>query len=1292
MADETKPAGLNAGDITTLAGPDAGDITTLAGHEKTGAPSSSGNAVIPGSRLLDLYDVDPGKPAEGGFGKVFKVRHSAWNTDLALKQPKPGMFETEKQKDDFVRECETWINLGLHPHIVSCYYVREIGGVPSIFSEWMEGGSLKDWIKSGKLYAGGEEELQKRILDISIQFARGLNYAQEKGFIHRDVKPGNLLMTADGTAKVADFGLANAKAAASGGEPEVDGGTDVSYTPDYASPEQAGGGEISAGTDVWSWAVSVLEMYCGERRWSNERFAGGPVAGKQCEYYFPLAKYPIPEMVKEVLRGCFKGDAQERTDSFAEIEMYLLAVYEEAFGEAYPREYRKAASDTAGSLNNKALSFIDLGKPGEAESCWEEALSRDKTNADAFYNQTVHLWHTAKIDLDKAVSQIELMLKAAMDHPHAAWLAAQFYLECRDYERAADLLKDLRDERYEGEAQSLYKSVSGIPAAISKGLGNSVSLVRTGYQGRIALSPDGKTLTVGSPLGVETYEIKGGGDEPSWRQQFIRRISQHNWDTPLAAEFFELGPGGALAFAVEEETKNLRIYSTQTGKLIRAIPAPANEEFLYLDSNNRELVTFSAIKAKPENYSIRVWNLANGECLSRSETSFQGKIFALRFRNDHKFLAAGRNGSLLLIETATGKITSEFVFEYREVCDIRFHPLGRLILLTCERGLVLVNLNSGKTLNINRKSSGMALFSAREDRVFSVGRDISLWDLRSGREIYRYKDAVDRADAFKLNLADAQISPSGQLFAIRSFAGTIFTLPALEKKASFSLSRIISVKDVDQGASVESSIKALLAEKEIAAALRELNKARLIPQFADSPSRLELNNRIGRFCRIKSVRSLFARVNFFRADAKSNAKTTTPLISRDGRFLFAQNRLFDFMTANLVREFAHNTKFPYFSPDGEFLILGGRLYPTDGGDVVEFADGYIGTCFTPDGNFLCIGAPEKDLSRSAEILKSKTGRRVRSINPQLEEFFSWKKNKEDILMQVSTDGKYLLMGQCIWETDTGRLVWQGKEANDRFFGFENFLVTRTYKTVVCQDILTGEKQYQINLFQNPVGFETGSRENRQKPGKFPETVPKTEVLEQPQIEIPFTGRDNENPRDAGAFGLSQNGKYGITQTYKGTSNFAPKFALRLFDMTNGKEIRELKGANSESLTSVIFSPDDRYALTGGETGKAQYWKIDTGKCKASFPFPVSSAVFHPSGSYAAAINKEGCHLLVFDYEYEFPGWTDWDEAALPYLENFITLYKDGWTEKDFNMLILELQNRGLGYIRPEGVRKKLECM
>jgi serine/threonine protein kinase len=90
-----------------------------------------------GDIILDLYEVKE-VLGEGGFGKVHRVRHRGWNTDLAVKSLRKDLIRDKVQRKVFIHECEGWVNLGLHPHIVSCYYVRDLGGLPRIFSELME--------------------------------------------------------------------------------------------------------------------------------------------------------------------------------------------------------------------------------------------------------------------------------------------------------------------------------------------------------------------------------------------------------------------------------------------------------------------------------------------------------------------------------------------------------------------------------------------------------------------------------------------------------------------------------------------------------------------------------------------------------------------------------------------------------------------------------------------------------------------------------------------------------------------------------------------------------------------------------------------------------------------------------------------------------------------------------------------------------------------------------------------------------------------------------------------------
>ena len=190
-----------------------------------------------GSRFLGLYDIEAG-PIKGDMGSMYMAHHSDWNMDLAIILPYAHKFRTTARKNAFIRECVTWINLGLHPNIVSCYYIRNIGGIPVIFSEWMDEGSLKDWIENKKLYEGTKEEIKERIFDIAIQYARGLKYLHEKGLVCRDLKPENLLMNSEGKAKILAFGRTKA----------------IKFSTKNRK-------NLTAKSDIGNWAAAVLGMY-----------------------------------------------------------------------------------------------------------------------------------------------------------------------------------------------------------------------------------------------------------------------------------------------------------------------------------------------------------------------------------------------------------------------------------------------------------------------------------------------------------------------------------------------------------------------------------------------------------------------------------------------------------------------------------------------------------------------------------------------------------------------------------------------------------------------------------------------------------------------------------------------------------------------------------------------------------------------------------------------------------------------------------------------------------------------
>ncbi len=155
----------------------------------------------PGEVLLGEFEIER-RLGAGGMGTVFLVKSRSTGQRFALKAVLPAKLHDEDSRRAILDELQTWIDLPDHPHLAACRFFRTIGNEVAIFAEYVEGGSLHDWIQSRKLTQ------EEQILDVAIQFAWGLHAAHEMGLIHQDAKPGNVLMMPDGTAKVADFGLA----------------------------------------------------------------------------------------------------------------------------------------------------------------------------------------------------------------------------------------------------------------------------------------------------------------------------------------------------------------------------------------------------------------------------------------------------------------------------------------------------------------------------------------------------------------------------------------------------------------------------------------------------------------------------------------------------------------------------------------------------------------------------------------------------------------------------------------------------------------------------------------------------------------------------------------------------------------------------------------------------------------------------------------------------------------------------------------------------------------------------
>jgi serine/threonine protein kinase len=153
----------------------------------------------------------------------------------------------------FIREARACAALRSE-HIVQVYDLTEIDGAPAIVMEFIEGKSLKDVIASG---AETNIGFAKKT---AVHLLRALSVAHERGIIHRDIKPGNILLSENGTLKVTDFGLAYVALS-----PTVTMEGMVLGTPAYMAPEQVRGDEVDARTDLFALGVTLVEVLTGER-------------------------------------------------------------------------------------------------------------------------------------------------------------------------------------------------------------------------------------------------------------------------------------------------------------------------------------------------------------------------------------------------------------------------------------------------------------------------------------------------------------------------------------------------------------------------------------------------------------------------------------------------------------------------------------------------------------------------------------------------------------------------------------------------------------------------------------------------------------------------------------------------------------------------------------------------------------------------------------------------------------------------------------------------------------------
>ncbi|MHC5018903.1 MAG: serine/threonine-protein kinase [Planctomycetota bacterium] len=288
------------------ADPDPTDETLPPREANAPAPAAEPRA----GDVVDKYHLEA-EIGRGAMGAVFRARAADTGRDVAVKVISGAYAGIQEAHARFEREARAAARTAGHPGIAGVHDLGEVNGLPYLVMELVEGPTLQECLDAERY---DDRELVQRI----VEAARAVHHAHGQGVLHRDLKPGNILVAEDGTVRVTDFGLASMALSGADLTRLTAEGRAVG-TPAFMPPEQARAGSCDARSDVYSLGATLFHCLAGRA---------------------PIAEGTVPEMVQRVVDGARMPLLQARPD----VPPELAAVVERALATQPAGRYPTAAA------------------------------------------------------------------------------------------------------------------------------------------------------------------------------------------------------------------------------------------------------------------------------------------------------------------------------------------------------------------------------------------------------------------------------------------------------------------------------------------------------------------------------------------------------------------------------------------------------------------------------------------------------------------------------------------------------------------------------------------------------------------------------------------------------------------------------------------------------------------------------------------------------------------------------------------------------------------------------------
>ncbi len=696
----------------------------------------------------------------GAMGTVFKALHTKLGRTVALKVLPKGRTANRRAVARFEREMKIVGALD-HPNIVRAYDAREVDGTRMLVMEYIQGLNLSELVRrAGPLPIAGACELIR-------QAAVGLQCAYENGLVHRDVKPSNLMLTADGQVKVLDMGLARIAEGGPAGEEMTDSGQAMG-TADYMAPEQASDSHTAdIRADVYSLGCTLYKLLTGQAPFGDPKYRSTfekmtahvresvpPIRSLRSDLpeeleklidrmlaKVPSARFSTPEEVVEAIApftaGCdlpgLLREAEQRSISPAKAKKRPAAAdapHDSARGRTQAAQRPERPSTPLPIGRRRKLLAVAVGLmllvvgTGLAFQIVVRIKNKDGTERVITVPEGSDFTITPskqgeKPGVGKPSTSAPTLLATLRHTDNVTFVAFS-----HDGKMLATASHDRTVMLWDTKTLARLAVLGGHPGQVT----------------RVAFSPDGKVLATGTPNGIVSLWDRRGREPIATLKAHVQRLPAAPAWAAISLAF--LPDGNTLVSGGQDGT--VKLWDVQTHQLRATFKGHSGPiQDIALTPDGKLLASASYDR------TAKLWDVSTGE-LQATLVGHPAGLKDLAFSPDGKTLASSDDrGTCILWDAETGQRRATLEGHRDRVPSLAFSPDGKtLASASFDKTIKLWDVETGReraTLKGHIHWVRRVVFSPDGTILASGGGEwppgdkprgeVRLWDPRTGREL-----------------------------------------------------------------------------------------------------------------------------------------------------------------------------------------------------------------------------------------------------------------------------------------------------------------------------------------------------------------------------------------------------------------------------------------------------------------------------------------------------------------------------------------------------------------------------